>query len=267
MEPAPPASDAGEAPSTAAPDLGGRSPFDFGSILDSAGVEAEKEEEKAAPPAFLEPTVVGREGASSAKHDLGGVDDVVEPVREERKEKEEEVVLPKPTGKTAFVAPPGLDVSIGREIDAGLAEIYLERGFKDKAISTYERLLEMHPDKDDYRKRLMALKGGEPPAEMPEEVFPSEILDPISDRAMKEESSTPGDTDGFSEAATPEGDHTISLSDLFKGGSQNGPGGSAPEPPHPAQETKGREKEESGEKGQPKGGFNSFQSWLDGLGK
>jgi tetratricopeptide (TPR) repeat protein len=259
--------DTSPAPEPAEQEAGGRSPFDFGTIPEAAG-GASEEKKNVAPPAFLEPTVVGKEGTTTSKHDLGGVDETPPAQTETARpqEKEEDIVLPKPSGRTAFVAPPGLDASIGREIDAELAEIYFEHGFREKAIVTYERLLEADPDRSEYGRRLAELKGEESPAETPKDVFPSEILDPFSDRAPKEESSSQRDAGEFSEAATPEGDQTISLSDLFTGGKEDESAEGSLGSPHPSQAQK-REDEERKEKEQPKGGFDSFQSWLDGLGK
>jgi len=258
-----PTADAAPGPGPSASELGGRSPFDFGSIPEESAEKTAEPEEDIAPPAFLEPSVIGESGASTSRHDLGGgTEDLVsEPTVLEADT--EEVVLPKPTGKTAFTAPPGLDVSIGREIDGELAEIYSEHGFTDKAIRVYERLLEIDPGRDDYRKRLQELKGQPPAHNVQEGVFPSEILEPFSDTAREGEAHPQGESDEFSEAATPEGDQTISLSDLFSGGTRD----SAPESPRPAREPERKKEEETKDEGQPKGGFDSFQSWLDGLGK
>lgn len=246
-------------------DLGGRSPFDFGTIPEAAGAEPEKPEEEVAPPPFLEPTVVNESGARMARHDLGGEGESAKP-EVTVPEKEEEVVLPKPTGETAFTAPPGLDVSIGARVDANLAEIYYQNGFPDKAIGVYEKLVEMDPGRDDYKNRLAELKGEPPPPDPTGGVFPSEILEPFSDAQPESSELSREDVDAFSDAATPEGDQTISLSDLFNAGSASGPLGGPPESPHPAQQAKRKEEEKQREKGEQKGGFDSFQSWLDGLG-
>ena len=127
----------------------------------------------------------------------------------------------------------------------------------------YEMLLEKEPSNAEYRKRLDAIKGGGGSAAAASEVFPSEILEPIPE--IGPEGVQGEGSGGFSEAATPEGDQTISLTDLFVTEDGSGTPGESAGPRKqaaPEQERKPRKPPE-----QSKGGFESFQSWLDGLGK
>jgi tetratricopeptide (TPR) repeat protein len=250
-----------EATTGAEAEQAGRSPFDFGTILESASVEPEPKKPEM-PPGYLEPTSVIDTPQSSRRRDFGTFD--VESAEETpTAEPAEEIVLPKPTGKPMFATPPTEEVSRGGAVDKRLAEIYVEHGFKEKAIGIYERLIEKEPSNAEYKKRLAAIKGGSASGETRAGVFPSEILEPIPE--IGPEGGREDGGGGFSEAATPEGDQTISLTDLFTGENRNvAPDQSvrAPEPVAPEEERKPRKPPE-----QPKGGFESFQSWLDGLGK
>ncbi len=53
------------------------------------------------------------------------------------------------------------DISSGKGplATATLAELYVSQGFLDRAINVYHQMLENEPENDEYRSRLMKLKG------------------------------------------------------------------------------------------------------------
>lgn len=243
----------------------GRSPFDFGTILDSASEEPEKSEKNVdTPPAFLEPTVIGQEGAVRKPLDLGGI---IEPDtgKELLPESEEESGVPGP-----YAQLPGQELPETPEVDKGLAEVYVAQGATDRAIETYEKLLEKEPSNEEYKRRLEELRKGPEPVIREESIFPSEILEPTPESSIPiaqpqpTPEVQPPDDPGPKRPSTEE---TISLDELFKDEDVTSGPVRPKETVHPSvmdgkEKAKSREDEES-----KREGLESFQNWLDGLEK
>jgi len=241
------------APPPLQPESGKRSPFDFGTIPEAASEEPEKEKDEEKPSAYLEATVVKTDNSHARGHDLGGL--VVE----------EKVELPEPEEaglrlERSAVNIPYEEGQPDDKVDSRLAEIYLERGFVDKAINAYESLIEMEPSNQDYKKRLAEIKGDSGPTTPDVGVFPSEILEPYTERSG---STAPSDV-LKSEGEGPSDRQNISLSELFTGEGGDQGIGSPTESPHPSLDTK-PEEEAKPEEEDSENGFDSFQSWLDDL--
>lgn len=237
------------------PESGKRSPFDFGTIPETASREPE-DKKKEEIPVFLEPTVVQDNGAHASGHDLGGL--VVEEKLEEPPSEEEGLQLE----RSAVGIPYGEGQPPGK-VDKRLAEIYFRHGFVDKAIRTYERLVEMEPSNQDYKNRLAEIRGRAEPAPGEESVFPSEILEPYSEPSgppppEQDPSAVPG-------PGGPDDNQNISLTELFKGESGDQGMGPPAESPHPSMDAEPEEEARPEEEKNSESGFNSFQSWLDGL--
>ena len=242
----------------------GRSPFDFGTIPDAAAREPDKiERTEDVPPAFLEPTVIGEGGAVRKPLDLGGI---AEP------EVEGEQLPDGEEGSGAADPYAELPSEESRQIpeaDKGLAELYAAQGAIDKAIETYERLLETEPSNKEYKRRLAELREGLEPIVREESVFPSEILEPISESSapIAQPEPTPEvQPPDDSELEKPPATETISLNELFKDEEVTSEPVRPKETAHPSM-MEGKEKAKPKEGEESREGFESFQNWLDGLEK
>jgi len=238
----------------------GRSPFDFGTIPESASKEPEKiEKGEDTPPAFLEPTVVGQRGAVRKPLDLGSAP---EPSTGEEEQPEGAGVGDGhgPYEKLPDGKPP--------EADEGLAELYAAQGAIDKAIETYEKLLEKEPSNEEYKKRLAELRPDPESVIREESVFPSEILEPTPEspaRVAQPQPTQEAQPPDEPEPKMPPTLETISLNELFKDEEVVSGPVRPKETTHPSTLD---EKEKPKSKGEEsKEGLESFQNWLDGLEK
>lgn len=246
---------------------GGRSPFDFGTIPDSASREPERtKKESDTPPAFLEPTVVTERGAERKELDFGGVAGT---------DTEEKLPEGEGAGEGGFAVSgpyaelPTQESREAAEQDKRLAEIYAEQGATEKAIETYERLLEKEPSNEAYKKRLAELREGVQSIVREESIFPSEILQPTpesSDSVDEPESAPEPTPPDDSSSEKPPAQQTISLNELFKDDEVISGPIRPKETVHPSMMDT-EEKPKSTDDEESKEGFESFENWLDGLEK
>lgn len=242
----------------------GRSPFDFGTIPESASREPEKREKNEdVPPAFLEPTATGERRTVRKPLDLGGAPEPSTGDEEQPEGKKVDDVHGGP-----YEQLPDGELPQAPEVDKGLGELYAAQGAIDKAIETYEELLEKEPSNEEYKKRLAELRAGSEPIVREESIFPSEILEPMpeSPAPIAQPQPTPeAQPPDAPEPKRPSTNQTISLSELF-GGEEVTSGPVRPkETTHPS--TMDEKEKTKSKKEESKEGLESFENWLDGLEK